>query len=166
MGFDAAFTETMRREGGYVLHKVEGDTGGLTYAGIARNKNPQWAGWPYIDRKETPPTRLVRDFYRANYWDKISGDALRADIAASMFDFAVNAGVKTACRLAQITAGVEPDGEIGPVSVQALNRMTPNAFQFGFFAAKMKRYEEIVSRNRSQGKFLLGWLRRSLDALA
>ena len=42
----------MKDEGGYVLHEVPGDTGGMTYAGIARNKNPQWNGWALVDKKE------------------------------------------------------------------------------------------------------------------
>ena len=43
--FEPAFEQMMQDEGGYVLHEVPGDTGGMTYAGIARNKNPQWPGW-------------------------------------------------------------------------------------------------------------------------
>ena len=65
MSFETAYDKMMVDEGGYILHTISGDTGGTTYAGIARNKNPQWAGWAFIDAKETPPTELVRDFYRA-----------------------------------------------------------------------------------------------------
>ncbi len=36
--FEPAFELMIRDEGGYVLHEVPGDTGGMTYAGIARNK--------------------------------------------------------------------------------------------------------------------------------
>ena len=35
--FEPAFELMIKDEGGYVLHDVEGDTGGMTYAGIARN---------------------------------------------------------------------------------------------------------------------------------
>ena len=159
----------MRREGGYRLHKVAGDTGGWTYAGIARGKNPQWSGWDYIDRGDTPPTEMVPAFYRSGYWEPIKGDMLRYDIAASIFDFAVNTSAPgrptLAVKLAQLVAGVTPDGSMGPVSVAALNGLTMNAFHLGFFAAKVKRYAEIVNRDRSQVKFLLGWLNRSLGAL-
>ena len=50
--FEPAFEQMIRDEGGYVLHEVPGDTGGMTYAGIARNKNPQWNGWALVDKKE------------------------------------------------------------------------------------------------------------------
>jgi lysozyme family protein len=165
VNFDKAFSETMRREGGYVLHNVPGDTGGQTYAGIARNKNPQWAGWAHIDRGAVPPTAMVRDFYHEHFWLPMSCHKMRADIAASVFDFGVNAGTRVAVRLAQLVAGVEPDGVAGPVTIEALNKLTMNAFHLGYFAAKMKRYAEIVSRNPSQAKFIAGWTNRSLDAL-
>ncbi len=169
MNFEAAFSATMRREGGYQLHNVAGDTGGLTYAGIARNKNPQWPGWAFIDRGATPPTELVRDFYRAGYWVPIRGDELRDDIAASLFDFAVNTSAPgrptVAVKLAQLVAGAEPDGVVGPKTVEALNAIPAGDFAARFAVAKLKRYAEIVNRNRSQAKFLLGWLNRTLGAL-
>lgn len=164
-GFDDAYTATMRREGGYVLHTVAGDTGGQTYAGIARVHNPQWAGWQFIDRGDTPPTPLVRDFYYSKHWVPIRGDQLRYDIAASLYDFGVNAGVKTAVKLAQIVASVEPDGVVGPRTVAALNGLSTNAFSLGFLAAKLKRYADIVKRNPSQAKFFAGWVNRSLEGL-
>lgn len=165
MSFEAAFSDTMRREGGYVLHNVPGDTGGQTYAGIARNKNPQWPGWAHVDRGAIPPTAMVRDFYFSEYWLRMGCDKMRADIAASVFDFGVNAGTGVAVRLAQLVAGVQPDGVAGPVTIEALNKLTVNAFHLGYFAAKMERYAGIVRRNRTQSKFLAGWLNRSLDAL-
>ena len=57
--FETAYDKMIQDEGGYVLHKIEGDTGGQTYAGIARNKNPNWPGWGFVDRGETPPTQRV-----------------------------------------------------------------------------------------------------------
>jgi lysozyme family protein len=166
LSFDAAFSETMRREGGYVLHNVPGDTGGQTYAGIARNKNQHWPGWAHIDRGTVPPTAMVRDFYYQQFWLPMGCDKMRADIAASVFDFGVNSGTRVAVRLAQLVAGVEPDGVPGPVTIEALNRLTLNGFHLAYFAAKMKRYAEIVSRNPSQAKFIAGWTNRSLDALS
>lgn len=170
MTFEEAFAATMQREGGFRLHKVEGDTGGMTYAGIARNPNPQWPGWAYFDRGETPPTEMVRQFYYDGYWVPIRADELRGDIAASIFDFAVNSSAPgrptVAVKLAQLVCGTQPDGVMGAKTVAALNAMTPESFSSSYFVAKMKRYAEIVNRNRSQSKFLLGWLNRSLGALS
>jgi lysozyme family protein len=161
--FATACDAMLKREGGFVLHTVAGDRGGMTYAGIARNMNPRWPGWEAIDRGETPPTQLVRDFYKREYWDRVRGDDLPPVVAASVFDFAVNAGVKVAAKLAQVVAGCAPDGVIGPKSIDALSAMSPELFRSAYALAKIKRYAEIVNRDRSQSKFLLGWLNRTLE---
>ncbi len=50
--FEQAYDKMMEDEGGYVLHEVQGDRGGQTYAGIARKMNPKWEGWQHIDYQE------------------------------------------------------------------------------------------------------------------
>ena len=153
-------------EGGYVNHTVAGDRGGQTYAGISRVFHPSWDGWQWIDKGDTSSEalkNLVRKFYKPKYWDPVGGDFLRhPEVAESIFDFAVNAGVRVACRLAQITANVKADGHIGPKSVKAINLIDPDIFITGYALAKVARYAGIVNRDRSQSKFLLGWINRTL----
>jgi lysozyme family protein len=163
--FIAAYEATMLAEGGYVLHNVKGDRGGQTYAGIARNRWPQWAGWRAIDAGTTPDTADVRAFYLANFWSPLRLDSVTdAKVAASIYDFAVNAGTGTAAKLAQLTVGATPDGKVGPVTVGLINRMDPRLFCALFTVAKIARYRDIVRRDRTQGKFLLGWINRTLEA--
>jgi len=163
--FESAFDKMIIDEGGYTLHTIPGDTGGTTYAGIARNKNPQWAGWAFIDNKETPPTELVRDFYKANFWNPILGDELNPAIAQSIFNFAVNAGVSVAVKLAQIVAKTAPDGVVGAKTLSAINGMSEELFVAHYALAKIARYRDIVQRDRTQIKFLLGWVSRTLRGL-
>ncbi len=149
-------------EGGYKLHTVEGDRGGMTYAGIARNMNPQWPGWAAIDAGGEPAADMVRAFYRANFWQPIQGDAISSQvIACSIFNFHVNTG-RPARVLAQVVAGVTPDGSFGPRTVAALNAMDPEKFVMAYALAKIARYRDIVTRDRTQIKFLLGWINRTL----
>lgn len=164
--FLPAFEKMIRREGGYVLHKVDGDRGGQTYAGISRNAWPQWAGWKAIDDGETPESALVRAFYQSNFWFAIHGDKISdQSIAETVFDFAVNAGVKTAAMLAQTVVGATPDGKIGPVTLAAVNAQTSEKFVMAYALAKIARYAAIVRRDRSQQKFLLGWVNRALEGI-
>ena len=162
MSFETAYDKMMVDEGGYILHTVPGDTGGTTYAGIARNKNPKWAGWSFIDANQTPPTELVRQFYKANFWDCIKGDELNPIVANSIFNFAVNAGVSVAVKLAQIVAKTSPDGVIGAKTILALNSISEELFIAHYALAKIARYRDIVQRDRTQIKFLLGWVNRAL----
>jgi lysozyme family protein len=161
--FLPAYERMIRNEGGYVLHEVAGDRGGQTYAGIARNAWPRWQGWVSIDKGEIPPTPLVREFYRELFWDQVKGDDITHQrVAETLFDFAVNAGFRTAIRLAQIVVGTTPDGVMGPITVSAVNAQDEETFMARYTIAKIARYAEIVNRDRSQAKFLLGWINRTL----
>jgi lysozyme family protein len=160
--FLPAFEAMIRAEGGYVLHTVPGDRGGMTYAGIARNMNPQWPGWALIDSQRDVPAQMVRDFYRAGYWNPIRGDDIQHQaIAQTIFDFAVNTG-KPARTLAQVVVGVTPDGTFGDKTVAALNAADPEKFVLSYALAKIARYRDIMTRDRTQLKFALGWINRTL----
>lgn len=165
--FDPVYSSTLRREGGYKLTNAANDNGGQTYAGISRKSNPGWTGWAYVDRGETPPTTLVRARYREQYWDPMRLDEVRDQrIAESLYEFGFVAGTKVAAKLAQIVVGVEPDGRIGDKTLAALNGMSsPELFLARFTIAKIARYRDIVTKDRSQGKWLLGWLNRALEGV-
>ncbi len=162
--FLPAFERAILAEGGYTLHQVEGDTGGLTYAGIARNKNPQWPGWAWVDRGETPPSGLVRQFYLDGWWHPLRGNDVRDQaVAGTLYSFATNAGLGTAVKLAQLVVGTTPDGAMGPKTLDAINAMEPRLFLALYALARVARYRDIVKRDRTQQKFLLGWINRTLD---
>lgn len=169
--FLPAFERMIMDEGGYKLHQVQGDRGGLTYAGIARNMNPQWPGWAFIDRGETPPSQLVRDFYLAGYWQPLGCDAINEQaVAESLFNFAVNTSAPgrpvVAAKLAQVVVGTTPDGVVGPKTLQAINFMDAQLFCALYALAKLSRYRDICMKDRSQTKFLLGWVNRTLKGAA
>lgn len=169
--FELAYERTMQAEGGYVLHQVEGDRGGMTYAGIARKMNPQWSGWQFIDAGQVPPTSLVREFYREGWWQPIQGDRIVSQrIAESLYDFAVNTSAfgrpMVAIKLAQLVVGVTPDGVVGDRTLEALNAADPALFEARYTIAKIARYRDIVRRDRTQAKFLLGWINRALEGVA
>lgn len=163
--FLPAFEAMIKNEGGYVLHTVEGDRGGMTYAGIARNMNPKWPGWVLIDNGDQVPAQMVRDFYRASYWNPMQGDRINSQvIAQTIFDFSVNAGA-VARKLAQLIVGATPDGAIGDKTVTLLNAYDEQKFVMAYALAKIARYRDIVTRDRTQQKFLLGWINRTLEAV-
>jgi lysozyme family protein len=167
--FNPAFETMIRNEGGYKLTNVANDHGGQTYAGIARKFHSSWAGWAIIDRADMGNlelSRLVRDFYKTEFWDVVSGDAIEHQaIAETLFDFAVNAGTSTASKLAQLVVDAVPDGRIGPKTLAALNALDEGVFVLKYALAKVARYAEICNKDRSQSKFLLGWINRTMKGL-
>jgi lysozyme family protein len=164
--FSPAFEIMIRKEGGYILHTVAHDRGGMTYAGIARNMHPNWSGWSQIDAGEPVPASAVRGFFKVNFWNNIRGDDIQSQVVAqTIFDFHVNAGAP-ARKLAQLVIGVTPDGVIGFKTVQALNAYDEEKFVANYALAKIARYRDIVTKNRTQQKFLLGWINRTLQDVA
>ena len=161
--FLPAFERMIVNEGGYVMHTVKDDRGGATYAGIARAFHPNWQGWRFIDQGESPPADLVRQFYRSQFWHPLRLDEVtHQEVAANIFDFSVNAGISTAAKLAQLVAGTTPDGKIGAKTLQALNAIDPDLFVARYALAKIARYRDIVTGNRTQQRFLVGWINRVL----
>ena len=162
--YEKAFNDTLAREGGFRLTNDPDDTGGQTYAGIARKKHPEWVGWSYIDREKSAPTQLVRDFYEEEFWKKIAGaDIVNQKIAENIFDFAVNASPDVAKKLAQIVVQVVPDGVFGPKTIAALNAQDEVLFKALYALAKIARYRDIVNARPTQIKFLKGWINRTLE---
>lgn len=117
---------TMGAEGLFANHPK--DTGGMTYAGVARKWNPNWSGWQIIDlalkdypELENPftkkPTTLkelneklnsndklwlaVYDFYYRKYFKKVGADRVYDNLAVILFDISVLQGVKRATKSLQ-----------------------------------------------------------------
>ena len=169
--FNTAYEKMIKNEGGYVLTDHPLDRGGQTYAGISRKMNPNWVGWAFIDRGEIPPTDIVRDFYRAGWWIPIQGDAIEAqDVADNIFSFCVNTSgygrPTTGIRLAQLCCQSTPDGVLGPKTLANLNAMDPEVFVLRYALVKLARYRDIVTKDKSQREFLLGWVNRVLKEAA
>jgi lysozyme family protein len=141
----------------------------MTYAGIARNKNPNWPGWKLIDHETTSNPLLsgmVRNFYKVEFWDRVRGDEIAQQVVAeNIFNFGVNTGLGVAVKLAQLIVGATPDGAVGNVTLQKLNAAEPESFKKAYALAKITRYADICNRNRTQSKFLLGWINRTLKGL-
>lgn len=170
----------LESEGGYQLHTVSGDRGGMTYAGISRNNWPKWSGWRKIDLNDMSGiVPLVYDFYYQNFWNKIKGDdIIDQDTAYLIFDFAVNAGIKSAVRLAQHLIKVQADGVIGPITIRALNLLSEipmgeNLFCLNYSLGRVYFYSTIAGKDKrrkrdviySNMKFLPGWINRIKKSL-
>lgn len=163
--FIKAYEEMIVNEGGYVLHKNKGESE-VTYAGVYRKAWPKWEGWGYIDRGDTPPAQMVREFYKREFWNTVSGDDIRPqNVAETIFNFGVNTHPITASKLAQIVVGATPDGRLGKKSLELINAYDPERFDERFALAKIKRYSEICKANKAMKINFFGWVDRTLSVL-
>lgn len=163
--FESHFQRVINLEGGFRLIRNPSEDAD-TYAGIYRKMHPRWSGWQYIDKGQTPPTEFVRNFYYDIYYKPLE-DIDSDDIRFCIFEFAVNAGLNKAVKIAQATAGVSPDGIIGEKTLSALNSIDPDAFIKSYLIARIKHYLDISNSNpKLYGIYLRGWLNRAFKGVS
>jgi len=152
--FNIAIEKTLNHEGGYV--NDTDDAGGETKYGISKRS------YPDVDIKNLT-IENAKAIYKSDYWDKIKGDSILSQaVAESIFDFAVNTGVKTAVKLAQKVANVEDDGVVGNETIKAINYIYEDFFLAKYKLSKIERYIAIIEMKKSNAKYLYGWVKRAL----
>ena len=181
--FKVAYDITMKIEGGYANNPS--DSGGETWKGIARKKNPNWAGWSVVDEFKSKPgfpanlkdaaglQEIVLLFYKKQYWDTLNLDKINnQNIANEMFDTGVNMGqamagsfLQRALNIANINGKNYPDlsvdGVIGNKTVDVLNNQADQKLVLKLLnILQGSRYVSICESNPSQEIFLRSWMSR------
>lgn len=116
--FDAAVAFTLDAEGGLVDNPL--DPGGLTNLGLTLADLRQAEGPRANDddvRALTPD--VARGLYRVLYWVPVNGVRLPPGVGLSVFDHAVDCGIRTSARILQRIVSVTADGWIGPQTLTA-----------------------------------------------
>ena len=175
--FEIAYEKTLAAGGGYKLHTVKGDRGGMTFAEISRNAWPDWIGWQLIDAGETSGHRIeasVKAFFKVYFWNKIYGDQIGFQgVADAIYDFAVNSGLSPAVKRVQHIVGTVQDGVFGPKTFSKLNAYVADEKSEDLFIAEYRLlrvfwFKDICladerrknDKIESNLKFLPGWINR------
>lgn len=177
MSFETVIDAVIAREGGYSNHPT--DRGGATRFGITE-RVARANGYDGAMR-DLPRGDAVR-IYRALYWEKPKFDrvaTLAPDLAAELFDTAVNMGPATAIRFLQRALGplsgeaLAQDGLIGPATLTALHRFLDKRGGEGervliraVDGLQAARYVELAEKRPANRAFLYGWLRTRCGAAA
>lgn len=179
--FDIAFGITCKFEGGYTNNPT--DKGGETYQGISRRFFPSWSGWPIVDKikDQAKPNwsqldLLVKEFYRQEFWKKVSGDSITSQaIANELFDTAVNMSQKTAVLFLQQSLNVlnkrgslypdlTEDGVVGVGTLKAVSvivdRKEEDELLLWMNNRQGNHYYESMRKDPSQETFARGWGKR------
>ena len=151
MNFDKAFDRLMVFEGGFVEH--ENDPGGATKWGVTASVAREW-GYP----RHVSELSLIeaKRIYQAAYWNAVRAEEVPAALRYSLFDAAVNSGVRQAIGWLQATLEVEVDGDFGPLTMKALNEKDPIAVA----AALNGRRLDMLTNLHHWATFGKGWARR------
>lgn len=152
MNFDKAFEMLIGHEGSYVNHPR--DPGGETKYGISKRQ------YPGENIKEMTLVR-AKDIYQRDYWWKAGCDLVPDAVKFDLFDTAVNAGPGAAIRMLQRAVGVEPDGVIGPKTMQAISSMDPERLDKRFNGHRLDHLNNLPT----WPDFGRGWAQRIAENL-
>ncbi len=104
---EKGFTDDPRDRGNWT---PDGVLRGTKYGISARQ-------YPHLDIRNLT-LEEARAVYLADYWNRVRADDLPPRLAFLAFDAAVNNGVPAASRWLQAAVGADPDGIVGPGTVQ------------------------------------------------
>lgn len=151
MNFDQAFDLLLGHEGSYSRHPD--DPGGETMWGISRKVAVQ-AG--YVGDMHVLPRDLAKTIYRTKYWEPLHADSLPDALKYSLFDAAVNSGVKQATVWLQRAMDVGDDGVFGPLTLEAAQRSNGLRLAVKLNAERL----DFMTSLPTWGSFSKGWARR------
>lgn len=155
MNFATAFAKLvdLQHEGGYSNNPS--DPGGETMYGItvavARANG-------YAGAMKNMPLSTAQAIYQVKYWTPAGCDAVPEILKFDLFDMAVNQGVPAAVKALQHAVGVNEDGVLGSMTIQAAQASLPVRLLFRFEAARLVHYAE--DSDAQLLAFGRGWLRR------
>ena len=159
--FERIFDYLLRVEGGYSNDK--NDKGGKTKYGIIEEEARDFGykGNMQDLTKEFAKNIYLKKYYLGNKLDKVVDDRL----ALSICDWAVNSGrngtKNVQVALNQINGSdLVVDGIIGNKTLEALNSVDSDKFLEVYHNLQRIYYKGKVEADRTQEKFLTGWLNR------
>lgn len=151
MTFDEAFDLLIGHEGGYSRHPT--DPGGETMFGITRKVALQEG---YTGDMHVLPRDFAKAVYKRRYWDAVKADSMPDALRFSLFDAAVNSGVKQAVMWLQRAVDVVDDGVLGPMTLQAAQRANGLRTAVALNAERL----DFMTSLPTWGAFGRGWARR------
>lgn len=149
------FALVLKNEGGYVDNPS--DPGGATNLGCTKATWEAWVGHPVTkdDIKALMPNDVM-PLYKAKYWDTINGDNLPEGVDYAVFDFAINSGPSRAAKTLQSVLNTNPDGQIGPTTLRALETANAREVATAVCEARLAFLQSLST----YGTFGKGWSRR------
>ena len=164
--FVTVIDDLFESEGGYVDNPK--DPGGCTSMGITIGTLKDWRGEPVTcDDVRALSRDEASKIYFAKYWNALSCSSLPPGLDYIVFDFGVNAGVSRSAKtlqtiLARSDPEVRVDGVIGPLTLAAVAKSSPQALIEAFHTERMRFYQNLSTWDT----FGKGWARRSNKVLA
>ena len=154
--FKECIARLLEHEGGFVNHPD--DPGGITNHGVTKKVYEEWVEREVSEQEMRDLTHEdVAPIYKNNYWDRLRADDLPSGVDWSCFDWGVNSGTSRAAKALQRIVGVEQDGGIGPMTLQAVAEVEPTEIVEQMHHMRDKFYRDLSTFDT----FGRGWIRRN-----
>jgi lysozyme family protein len=145
-----------REEGGYT--NDPNDPGGPTNFGITIEDLKEWRGHDVTaEDVKTMIKTEAQEIYRSKYWNPMQCGEMPNGIDLEVFDFGVNAGIRTSIRTVQEVVGVTADGSVGPITLGAIKAANPRTVIQTFSQRRLDYYRSCAEWSH----FGAGWTNRT-----
>ena len=150
-------TRVIEREGGYTY-----DQGGHTKYGVTVPFLSRIWNRPITEKDIRSLTEATaREVYAAYFRQLNIGTIDNEALVDLIFDYCVNAGDGRALRELQKAAGVAQDGQIGPVTLRAIESRGPEEVYYTLLKQRLIFWAELALKNPERHlKSLPGWVNR------
>jgi len=174
---EKAFPRVFRDEGGFQQDKADS----ANYVnGQLIGTNRGVSALAYYDYFKRVPTvqdmrnlteATARQIYKAKYWDKIQGDALKnQSVAELIFQYVIGSGVggglSSVRKVVNATAGKKIMQEAGtPLTgkeAELINGLNQKTLHHNLIQKRLQVFRDIVARSPEKAKFLKGWTARTM----
>jgi len=98
----------------------------------------------------------AEELYLRDFWGPAGCDAVPEAVRFDLFDMAVNSGVSRAIKTLQLAVGVDDDGRLGPITLQAIQSMPALRFVTRFNGHRL----QFMSALPTWPSFGRGWANR------
>ena len=151
---------TLTNEGGFTNNP--NDSGGATNFGITIGDYSRWLGRPAtISEVQNMTVTEAGGIYERYYWSPLGLGAVDLPgVATAIFDQSVLNGLGF-LKTIQSLLGVESDGEMGPITVAAINAQNQADLIERIISERTLHYRAIVAANPKDAEFLAGWENRT-----
>lgn len=175
--FDSSMLFVLRNEGGYA--NVKHDKGGATNYGISTRflklVNKDIDGDGHVTSKDVKSLTKDRaiNLYREHFWDHYKLEMIRdVHVSYKAFDMFVNMRGSSAAKILQRACNssgsdLSVDGILGRKSFYQINKHSRFTICKAEFLSEIrseqaKFYRAIVKSDKTQRKFLNGWINRAM----
>lgn len=154
--FDRCLPEILHHEGGWSDHPS--DPGGATMKGVTQTVYDAYRARKGLALQSVRhiADEELSEIYRDGYWKAAACDKLPAGVDLMVFDCAVNMGASRARKYLQQAVGCTPDGDIGPKTLAAAERIDPAAIISLIYSRRAAFYRASAN----YPTFGKGWIRR------